>query len=179
MGAGFYFQRQVGGIPVSALVLANGRRASILGFTMQWSSPTPGYPFRYGGAVRPASVRPDTLAAMTDAVHRLTAEIGDWLGLDAGRLAQGKRADLVVVDLRKPHLTPALRVVSCFVHQGQASDVEAVMVDGRWVMRDGRVLTLDEPAVLREAQRVARGAWRRLLASRSDLPHPPGLYLGA
>jgi cytosine/adenosine deaminase-related metal-dependent hydrolase len=98
---------------------------------------------------------------------------------DGGWLAPGNRADLVLVDLRKPHLTPALRVVSCFVHQGQPSDVEAVMVDGRWVMRDGRVLTIDEPAVLREADAVARGAWRRLLASRPDLAPPPGLGLGA
>src|SRR5215510_363014 len=73
---------------------------------------------------------------------------------DGGWLAPGNRADLIVVDLRKPHLTPALRPVSCFVHQGLASDVEAVMVDGRWIMRDGRVLTLDEPALVAEADRI-------------------------
>jgi cytosine/adenosine deaminase-related metal-dependent hydrolase len=98
---------------------------------------------------------------------------------DGGWLAPGNRADLIVVDLRKPHLTPALRVVSCFVHQGQAGDVEAVMVDGRWVMRDRRVLTLDEPGIVREADRVARDAWRRLLEARPDLPPPPGLDLAA
>ena len=94
---------------------------------------------------------------------------------DGGWLAPGNRADLILIDLRKPHLTPALRVVSCFVHQGQASDVEAVMVDGRWIMRDGRVLTLDEPAILAEADRIARTAWRRLFEQRPDLPRPPGL----
>jgi len=94
---------------------------------------------------------------------------------DGGWLAAGNRADLIMVDLRKPHLTPALRVVSCFVHQGQASDVEAVMVDGRWVMRDRRVLTMDEPAIVKEADHIARAAWRRLLEQRPDLPRPPGL----
>jgi 5-methylthioadenosine/S-adenosylhomocysteine deaminase len=93
---------------------------------------------------------------------------------DGGWLGPGNRADLVVIDLRKPHLTPALRVVSCFVHQGQASDIEAVMVDGRWIMRDGRVLTLDEPAIVAEADRIARAAWQRLFAQRPDLPRPPG-----
>src|SRR5256886_13610770 len=44
---------------------------------------------------------------------------------DGGWLAPGNRADLIMVDLRAPHFTPALRVVSCFVHQGMASDVEA------------------------------------------------------
>ena len=49
----------------------------------------------------------------------------------AGWLAPGNRADLIVVDLRTPHLAPVLRVVSDFVHNGQAGDVESVMVDGR------------------------------------------------
>jgi 5-methylthioadenosine/S-adenosylhomocysteine deaminase len=98
---------------------------------------------------------------------------------DGGWLAPGNKADLIVVDFRQPHLTPALRMVSGFVHQGQARDVEAVMVDGRWIMRDGRVLTLDEAAVVREAERVARAAWRRLFERRPDLAPPPGLHLGA
>lgn len=96
---------------------------------------------------------------------------------DGGWLAPGTRADLIVVDLRRPHLTPALRVVSDFVHNGQAGDVESVMVDGRWLMRDRRVLTLDEPALVAEADRVARAAWARLLAARPELPRPPGLDL--
>ena len=82
-----------------------------------------------------------------------------------------------MIDLRKPHLTPALRVVSDFVHQGQASDVEAVMVDGRFIMRDGRVQTLDERAIVAEAERIARAAWGRLFKERPELPRPPGLDL--
>src|SRR5438093_998388 len=97
---------------------------------------------------------------------------------DGGWLAPGNRADLILIDLRKPHLTPALRVVSCFVHQGLASDVEAVMVDGRWIMRAGRVLTLDEPSIVAEADRIARAAWRRLFERRPDMPRPPGFDLG-
>jgi cytosine/adenosine deaminase-related metal-dependent hydrolase len=97
---------------------------------------------------------------------------------DGGWLTPGNRADLILIDLRKPHLTPALRVVSCFVHQGLASDVESVMVDGRWIMREGRVLTVDEPALLAEADRVARVAWRRLFERRPELARPPGFDLG-
>ena len=96
---------------------------------------------------------------------------------DGGWLAPGNRADLIVVDLRTPHLAPVLRVVSDFVHNGQAGDVESVMVDGHWIMRDHRVLTLDEPALVAEAERVARAAWSRLFAARPDLPRPPGLEL--
>jgi 5-methylthioadenosine/S-adenosylhomocysteine deaminase len=98
---------------------------------------------------------------------------------DGGWLAAGNRADLILIDLRKPHLTPALRVVSCFVHQGTAADVEGVMVDGRWLMRDGRVTTMDEPAIVAEADRIARAAWRRLFSERPNLPRPPGFDLSA
>lgn len=97
---------------------------------------------------------------------------------DGGWLGPGARADLILIDLRRPHLTPALRVVSCFVHQGQPSDVDSVMIDGRWVMREGRVLTMDEDAVVEEAERVARAAWRRLFATRPDLTPPPGFPPG-
>jgi 5-methylthioadenosine/S-adenosylhomocysteine deaminase len=93
---------------------------------------------------------------------------------DGGWLAPGNRADFVVVDFRRAHLVPGLRPVSCFVHQGQAGDVEAVMVHGRWLMRDGRVLTLDEASILVEAERVARTAWARLFAERPELHRPPG-----
>jgi 5-methylthioadenosine/S-adenosylhomocysteine deaminase len=96
---------------------------------------------------------------------------------DGGWLAPGNRADFIVVDFRRPHLVPALRPVSCFVHQGQAGDIESVMVDGRWIMRDGRVLTLDEASIVAEAERVARAAWRRLFAERPDLQRPPGFAL--
>src|SRR5256712_7278356 len=67
---------------------------------------------------------------------------------DGGWLSPVNRADFILVDFRRPHLTPALRVVSCFVHQGLASDVEAVMVDGRWVIRDGRGGRVDGTAIV-------------------------------
>jgi cytosine/adenosine deaminase-related metal-dependent hydrolase len=75
-----------------------------------------------------------------------------------------------------PHLVPLLRVVSCFVHQGPGRDVEAVMVDGRWLMRDGSVYTMDEEAIVREADRIGRAAWRRLFEERQDLQPPARLH---
>jgi predicted ATP-grasp superfamily ATP-dependent carboligase len=77
-----YFQRRVGGIPVSAMVLADGRRACVLGFSSQWASPTAGQPFRYGGAVRPATLTPAATAALTAAATRL-AEAVPLVGLNS------------------------------------------------------------------------------------------------
>ena len=93
---------------------------------------------------------------------------------DGGSLRVGNKADLIVVDTRRAHLVPTIRVVSTFVHQGQGRDVEAVMVDGRWLMRDGKVLTMDEDAIVREADLVGRRAWARLLDSDPDFILPDG-----
>lgn len=92
---------------------------------------------------------------------------------NAGWLSPGNKADFIVVDLRKAHLVPILRIVSNWVHQGQARDVDAVMVDGQWLMRDGTVLTLDENDIVAEANRIGRAAWRRSLSDRPI----PGLTL--
>ena len=91
---------------------------------------------------------------------------------DGGSLVPGNKADLIMIDLQRPHLVPVLRLVSDYVHQGQGSDVEAVMVDGRWVMRGGEVLTMDEERIVAEAQRLGKKAWRRLFDSRPDLDVP-------
>ncbi len=93
---------------------------------------------------------------------------------DGGWLAPGNKADLIVVDLQRAHLIPVLRALSNFVHNGQARDIEAVMVDGKWLMRDCKVLVLDEIALLAQAQYVARVAWSRQFRSRLDLKPPAG-----
>jgi 5-methylthioadenosine/S-adenosylhomocysteine deaminase len=53
--------------------------------------------------------------------------------------------------------------------------VESVMVDGEFLMRDGKILCLDEQDVLRNAQEATAGAWRRLHEKNPDLPLPASL----
>jgi len=108
-----------------------------------------------------------------DVVQWATANGHRALGLEeSGTLAAGQKADLIVIDTQRAHLVPTMRFVSSFVHQGQTRDIESVMVDGKWVMRDGKVLTMDEALIVREAERVARRAWRRLLEDYPDVPLP-------
>jgi hypothetical protein len=99
------------------------------------------------------------------------------LGLapDVGTLEVGRKADLVVIDARRPHLVPTLRIVSAFVHNGQAGDVESLMVDGRWLLRDGRALAIDESGRRdpRRGDRPPGVASARRPLSQRPLPHPP------
>ena len=72
-----YFQRRVAGKSISALFLANGKKAEIIGLSMQWTAPTPASPFRYGGAAGPVDVG----AAQAEEIARSIASITSELGL--------------------------------------------------------------------------------------------------
>ncbi|HXC71459.1 MAG TPA: 5'-deoxyadenosine deaminase [Pyrinomonadaceae bacterium] len=80
------------------------------------------------------------------------------LGLDAdvGSLAPGKRADLAVVRLGRLHTTPATDVVSALVYSAEADDVDTVIIDGRLVMRDRNLLTIDELETIAAANSEAQ-----------------------
>jgi len=86
------------------------------------------------------------------------------LGLEdeIGSLAVGKRADLVVIDLREPHLNPAGHdPVSHLVYAAQASDVRDVFVDGRPVVLAHELVTAPVEEIVREAGRCAAELQRR------------------
>ena len=82
-----------------------------------------------------------------------------------GSLEVGRKADLLVVDTRRAHLVPAGRFVSAWIHNGQPSDIESVMVDGQFIMRDRKVLTLDEDRIITEADKVGRRIWSQVQAA--------------
>ena len=76
-----------------------------------------------------------------------------------GSLEPGKDADVIVVDLRKPHLTPAIDVPVALVYAAKGSDVRDAFVRGRVVMRDRHLPGLDEAALLAAADRAAARAF--------------------
>ena len=99
-GAGYYFQRRVAGVAISALLLADGRRAIVLGLTEQWTSPLPQHPFRYGGAVRPAGLSDRLARELTAAALRLVDAV-PLLGLNsADFLVDGNEFHLLEVNPR-------------------------------------------------------------------------------
>jgi cytosine/adenosine deaminase-related metal-dependent hydrolase len=81
-----------------------------------------------------------------------------------GSLEIGKKADLIVVDTQRVHIVPAVRIVSAWIHNGQPADVESVMVDGQFVMRNRKILTVDEDRIVAEADKVGRRVWTEVQA---------------
>lgn len=79
----------------------------------------------------------------------------------SGTITAGAAADLAVVDLSRPHLRPRHDLVSLVVHCAHAGDVSDVMCQGRWLMRDRVILTLDEERILAEADARARAMVRK------------------
>jgi 5-methylthioadenosine/S-adenosylhomocysteine deaminase len=86
-----------------------------------------------------------------------TIDAAEGLGRAAelGSLEAGKIADIILVDLFKPHLAPINMPVLRLAHFANAADVHTVLVDGRIVLRDRKPTQVDELAVLEEAESEA------------------------
>lgn len=114
-------------------------------------------------------------------VFALASEGGSRaLGLEAGRIEKGRLADLVLLRLDTPLMAAAESSLNTVVMHGGGHAVQATMVGGRFVYRDGKVLAFDESAVLRryreKAAAVTGAASDRLrLAERAE-PHFTTLY---
>jgi 5-methylthioadenosine/S-adenosylhomocysteine deaminase len=79
------------------------------------------------------------------------------LGGALGRIEPGQRADLVLLEPRGAALAGAPVTVPHLVQHADATAVAAVMINGAWVLRDGRILSFDEPAVLDQVAAVSAG----------------------
>jgi 5-methylthioadenosine/S-adenosylhomocysteine deaminase len=75
---------------------------------------------------------------------------------ETGSIEVGKRADLITVETRQPHLAPLFDPEKALVYSARGGDVRDAVIDGRVVMRERKVLTVDENALLVKAEEVAR-----------------------
>lgn len=95
-----------------------------------------------------------TAVPVETAIEMATINGAKALGLEAeiGSIEIGKKADLIVVDAGRSFLTPKVNPLASLVFGASGRDVTIVLIEGEVVVRDGRVLTLDEPRILREAE---------------------------
>ena len=103
-------------------------------------------------------VRNDPTAAPATQVLEMATRLGAraiGMGDTLGQLAVGRRADVIIVDTTRPHLQPMFDPVAQVVYAAKASDVRTTVIDGRIVMHERMVRTLDQRAVLAAAATMA------------------------
>jgi 5-methylthioadenosine/S-adenosylhomocysteine deaminase len=88
------------------------------------------------------------------ALHHATLQSAHAVGLGdtVGSIAPGRRADIVLVDLTGPHTRPVHDLAATLVHSARSADVRTTIVDGRVLMRDRELLTIDVAAVAEELE---------------------------
>ena len=99
-----------------------------------------------------------TVLPASEVLVLATRKGGRVLGLGdrVGTLSPGKQADLIVVDLNQPHLTPMYDPYSHLIYAARSADVRHVMVAGRWLLQDRRLVTLDWPDLAARARDYAQ-----------------------
>ena len=95
----------------------------------------------------------------TTTLHAATLGGASVLGAEdrIGSLEAGKKADCIVLDLNQPHLTPMYKPVSHLVYAARGSDVIHSVINGRVVMRNRQIQTLDEAAILARIREIGAG----------------------
>ncbi|HVB24927.1 MAG TPA: amidohydrolase [Ktedonobacteraceae bacterium] len=85
------------------------------------------------------------------------------LGLEheIGSLEVGKKADMAVIDLHRLHTTPSFNHVSTLVYAATGGEVDMVVVDGKIVVEQGQLLTMDEEEIMEQANQHANVLYKR------------------
>jgi 5-methylthioadenosine/S-adenosylhomocysteine deaminase len=90
-------------------------------------------------------------------IRLATCEGAQALGFGniTGSLEVGKKADIIIIDCNKPHLTPLYNEYSHLVYTASGADVDTVLINGQVVMRNRRLLTIDEREVMARVREIA------------------------
>ncbi len=119
-----------------------------------------------------AALLDPTVMPARSVLRMATCDGARVLGLErlVGTLEPGKKADLCIIDMDKPHLTPLYDEYSHLVYTVGGADVDTVLINGRLVMRDRLLLTIDEAEAMRRVRAIAQ----RVRNSLGGLIRPAG-----
>lgn len=111
---------------------------------------------KFAGMIHKDAVDDVTFLKTAEILEMATAEGARAMNRpETGRLAPGMAADVIVVDLDKPHALPVYDVAAALVYSSRADDVTHSIVDGRLLMEDRVVAGIDEARIRREFRRRA------------------------
>ena len=103
------------------------------------------------------TMEPSSIAAY-DILKMATIEGAKVLGLEneIGSLEPGKKADMIFIKTDKLHMCPANDVCANLVYSSNGADVESVMIDGKIIMQNRKMINLDEKEVMRQVKKIAK-----------------------
>jgi len=105
-----------------------------------------------------ASLRASEISAW-DVLEMATVNGARILGLnEIGTLEPGKKADITIIDLRKPHLQPVYNIVKTLVYCARGSDVDTVIVNGEIIVERGRLTRISEEKVLLRVSKIVENS---------------------
>lgn len=130
---------------------------------------------RLGCLLQKHEQRDPTVLSAEQAIEMCTIGAARAIGLDReiGSLEPGKRADFIEVSLRQPRLCPLNNPASAIVYGATGDAVKTVVVDGKTLVREHALLSMDLGQVLEDAHRTAAEMRRKLGISRQDLTRWP------
>jgi len=99
-----------------------------------------------------------TVVPAYTAIKMATINGAKALGIDheVGSIEVNKKADIIIVDIEKPHFYPRLDAIASLVYSAQASDVKTVICNGQVLMEDRKIMTFDEKTVFHKAEKCAK-----------------------
>ena len=84
----------------------------------------------------------------------------DW-NKEIGSIEIGKKADIILIDINKPHLYPIHNIISLLAYSAQGSDVDTVIVDGKILMENREMKTVDMEKIMYNTEKIAKDLVRR------------------
>ena len=125
---------------------------------------------KFAAVLHPVVEQNPAAISAWDVLEMSTIRGARAIGIDGevGSIEPGKRADIILVRANAPHMTPLHNIPSLVVYSANGNDVDGAIVDGRLVMTDRKVLTLDEGDVMAKAQAafedlLERSGWEHIL----------------
>jgi 5-methylthioadenosine/S-adenosylhomocysteine deaminase len=118
---------------------------------------------KFAALIQKGFHRNPTIITAEKALEMATIDGARAIGLDheIGSIEPGKKADIAVIDTSGPAMAPVHHPVSALVYSALGHEVTTVLIDGVVVMRDGRITTVDEAAVMAQSRRAADSLTQR------------------
>jgi 5-methylthioadenosine/S-adenosylhomocysteine deaminase len=107
---------------------------------------------RFAALLQKVAAQDPSVVSATDVFRMATENGAKACRIDAGTIDPGRLADVVIVNLRRPNLTPVHDIVNSLVYCAKGADVETTIINGQVVMRERELVTMDEEEILNMAQ---------------------------